>query len=597
MKVSLKHRKPIVYISLVMFSLLSVFIILESSIQGGFSSIQSNFFAKIGASIYNFFNPPRTPKSVAPLSFGEVSDSSFLGEDEDGNSNIAAGTTTLISIPINYPKDKDAYDVYDHQYSLDYISGDRSNYNLVLSSRDLNTSTYVIDMRIVANEVDDELYQININVGETLTYEYKFHIVDLEAPTEYECRIEKLSLKIGESSTITTKLIGNNRPDSYLRRYLDERKLERSSSNEEIATIDEFGVIHALNPGNVTITYGKYNYDISVSNDYIIIPSSNELSLRIEESSNQNPCLLDYDYVFEDGCLPNDYSCLVYGDFLDSSLEDKGLSFKLDDNLSAKLAPFKYDESGFPIYKDEAGRSCVRVCGYRKKADINLYAYSNADPSLSTVLSLSTKEAFPESMSINFSGEVNKYVNQQIVIKGEFGPKNVNNKNIRVSVDNPEMVSILNNDSSSVTLTGLNVGSVHVKVTSLANSSLSTEFDLKLNAKEAIDEDNYSDFHTFIRKAAGHFSLFLVTAIFGFIFFFTFFKGERKTLFALIFCLASGLFIAGLSELIQHFVPGRVGALKDVGIDFLGYVVGTLLTLGVIFLIKFIKKKRKPKEE
>lgn len=592
MKYTLKHRRPIVYISLVIYSLLSAFIILEACIPGGFSNIQSNFFAKIGAEIVNFFNGPQTPESIAPIGFGTVSDSSYLGQDENGYSNIAKGTTTLISIPINYPEDKDNYDVYNHEYSLEYVKGNKDNYNLVLSSRDLTSTTYVIDMRVVANEADEELYQINVNVAETLTYEYKFHIVDLVAPINYECRIDKTSLKIGETTSISTKLLDDNRDDPYLRRYIDERKLNRGTSNPSVASIDEYGVIHALSAGNSVITYGKYTYTINVSDEQIVKPNNNGLSLRISEDSNLNPYLLDYDYVFDGDNNPNDYSCLIFGDFINDELEDRSLSFRLDDELSAKLAPYKYDEDGYPIYKDELGRSCIRVCGYRKKANIILSCFSNADSTVFASLSLTTSEALPESMNLNYSGTVSKAMNEQLVIKGEFGPKNVNNKNIRVTVDNEEMVTILNNNSSSVTLTGNKIGSVHVSVTSLANESLKAEFDLNITAKDTIDDDNYSDFHSFIRKAAGHFFLFLVTAIFGFIFFYTFFDEQKKVWLAIIISLAGGLFTAGISELIQLFVPSRGGSVKDVGIDFLGYVIGTFITFGIIAFIKIIKMKK-----
>ena len=597
MKLTLKKRKPIVYISLVIYSLLSLFIILEACLPGGFSDIQSNFFAKIGAAIVNLFNGPQTPKSISPLSIGDISDSSYLGKDNNGYSNIASGTTSLISIPINYPVKKNNYDVYNHQYSLEYISGNKDNYNLVLSSREINETTYVIDMRIVANEVDNQLYQINVKIADTLTYECKFNIVDLIEPSSYECRINKTTLKIGETTSITTKLTDiNNKDDRYLRRYIDERKLNRSSSNPDIASIDEYGVIHALSNGTTTITYGKYSYDINVTNEYINKPISNSLSLRISEDSNSYPSLLDYDYVFEDGNDSNDYSVLVYGDFLNNELEDQSLSFRLDDELSAKLAPYKYDEEGFPIYHDDLGKSCIRVCGYRKKTNINLYCYSNADNGVYSVLPLETSEALPSSMTINYQDTVNKYVNEQIVIKGEFEPKNVNNKNINVTVDKEDYVSILNNGSSSVTLTGLKVGTVKVTVSSLANNSLKQEFTLKLTAKEAINDDNYSDFHSFIRKATGHFLLFLVTAVFGFIFFYTFFDDPKATWLAIVLSLCFGLIIAGISELIQAFIKTRVGSFKDVGIDFFGYFVGTFITLGVIALIKLIKKKKEKKK-
>ena len=234
---SLKHRKPIVYISLVLYVLLCGLIITESCIPGGLSGKQSDVFATVSAWIINLINGPRIPKSVNPTGFGEVSDSSYLGQDDEGISNIAIGTTTLVSIPITYPEKNKSYDVYNYKYEINKVLGNKDDYNVVLSSRKINETTYCIDMRVVANNMVDDLYQIDVDVAETITYNYKFHIVELATPTKYECRLNKTTLKIGETSKIDTKLLDEKRNDPYLRRYLDESKIERSSSESCDITI------------------------------------------------------------------------------------------------------------------------------------------------------------------------------------------------------------------------------------------------------------------------------------------------------------------------------------------------------------------------
>ena len=99
-----------------------------------------------------------------------------------------------------------------------------------------------------------------------------------------------------------------------------------------------------------------------------------------------------------------------------------------------------------------------------------------------------------------------------------------------------------------------------------------------------------------MRKFGGHFLLFLVTAIAGLIFFYTYFEEYIKLYIYLPATLIIGFATAGLSELIQLIVNifggSRSGSMVDVGIDFFGYVIGTLLTFLVITLIHFIKKKK-----
>lgn len=62
---------------------------------------------------------------------------------------------------------------------------------------------------------------------------------------------------------------------------------------------------------------------------------------------------------------------------------------------------------------------------------------------------------------------------------------------------------------------------------------------------------------------------------------------RSKTWQRLTFPLAAGVAAALLDEGIQRFVPGRCGALTDVGIDTLGIVLGIVL----IYLSQFIIQK------
>lgn len=594
---SLKQRKPIVYISLGIYLFLISFIIFESCLPGGLSSIQSDFFAKISAWFINNTTKPIVPQSINPIEILDISDSTYLGQDEQGVSNIVIGTTSLVSVPVRYPNKDNSYDEYNYQYSLDYKSGNKDDYDVVLSSRAGQNNTYIVDMRIVAGNISDDLYQIDINFADTLTYSYKFHIIDMAAPSQYESKIDKTTLKIGETIRVNTKLLGNNRDDAYLRRYFDESKISRSSLDESIASIDNYGVIHALGAGTTTVKYGKYDFEIVVTSEHIMKPITNTLSLSKSSNSKEQPSLLDYDYVFDGKDNPNDYSTLIYASYLDTSLEDQSVSWSISDNQKAKLSPYKYDENGYPIYVDDDNKPCVRVTGYRKQGDVTIYCYSNNDNSINSEMTLNVNEAIPTDMNINIDSNLSLKVNEQKVINASFSPKNVNNKKIHIDVDKPEYISISNNDTSSVTISGLKVGLVKITITSIANPSIKKEYDLSFTAKDAINEDNYDDFHGFIRKASGHFLLFLITAVFGTLFFVTYINNDKYIWLSGCLSLGIGVITAGLSEFIQYFIPTRKGSFSDVGIDSLGYLIGILLTIGVILIIKLINQRKQKKQD
>ena len=321
------------------------------------------------------------------------------------------------------------------------------------------------------------------------------------------------------------------------------------------------------------------------------------LSLAIDETSNPNPSVLDYDYVFNVDDNSNDYSSLIVATHSNNELLDKSISFELSDDIKAKLAPYKYDEDGYPIYYDDNNNPCVRVCGYRQKGDVILNAYSNMDNNITSNKTFSVGEALAESMNVNVNNNVEIITNDQIRISATFSPKNTFNTAIRVTTSDDNIASISSNNTSSPIITGNAQGECMITITSLSNESLNKTFNLKVKIKKAIDDDNFTDFASFMRKFAGHFSLFLLTAVFAMIFYYTYIDDFKKLWLTSLLTLGSGFITAGISELIQLFVPTRSGVWLDVGIDFLGFIIGAGITLLIILLIRFIVNKKKAKKE
>lgn len=106
---------------------------------------------------------------------------------------------------------------------------------------------------------------------------------------------------------------------------------------------------------------------------------------------------------------------------------------------------------------------------------------------------------------------------------------------------------------------------------------------------ETITEQNFESFASFLRKFAGHFSLFAVTGVFATWSIFRIFPLKNWIKISISFC--HGLVLAFLSEFIQIFVSGRSGNFVDVGIDFGGYFLGSILVFLILFLVE--KKRQK----
>ena len=597
---SLKRRHPIVYISLAIYVILIGVIIGESCVPSGASGERSNWFAQISAFFINLFRGPQISEVLKPNEIKINKDESYLGEGK-----VAIGTTTLVTFNVTYPDKKNLDDIYDRTYVVSDVEGNKNDYTSI-ANYSLSGKLGVFQLRITANEMTSENYKINIAVADAVNYTYAFQIVDRPAPTLYDTKLEKTTLKIGESAQIDVKLNeieGGTRTknyvssDTYLRRFYDTTKLVHSSNNDAVATINEHGVIRAHSAGIATITYGKDTYNITVNSETIVKPATNTLTLSKSSDAKSLLTLLDYDYVFYKGKNANSYSVVLYPEFSDTTLEDQSVTYFVDNDLAAFVSPHHYDEDGYPIYKDEDNRNCVRLCGYRKSGNVTVTAISNADNNVKATFNLEIGEALPTAMTINYTGTKILYIGEQInVAMKTYAPENVSNKKINIKVSNPELVTVKNNDSTQVTIIANGIGTTHITATAVGNDTLIQEFDIQIDKQQVINDKNYSDFHQWMRKFAGHFFLFLTTAVFGAIFFISYFNDNKKMFISVPITLFIGFIVAAVSELIQFYEPTRSGSWTDIGIDYLGYFIGTALVVAVIWifvLIKYLIKKKR----
>lgn len=111
-----------------------------------------------------------------------------------------------------------------------------------------------------------------------------------------------------------------------------------------------------------------------------------------------------------------------------------------------------------------------------------------------------------------------------------------------------------------------------------------------------ITPENHDSFVTIVRKAFGHFGLFMVSGFFSSLAFYLSISpfNKQKYYQIIIIALAFGLLMGLITETIQLFVPGRSGEITDVLIDFSGYLLGFLIILLILFLIiRHIYKQEK----
>ena len=115
----------------------------------------------------------------------------------------------------------------------------------------------------------------------------------------------------------------------------------------------------------------------------------------------------------------------------------------------------------------------------------------------------------------------------------------------------------------------------------------------------AINDGNINTFTHVIRKLVGHFGLFAFSGVFTSwsIHLGSYYLKKYQWYMGLVFTLCFGMFLAGLTELIQSFVPERSGQFTDVLIDFAGYILGTGIVVLILFIIYKVNKKKSKKTE
>lgn len=119
----------------------------------------------------------------------------------------------------------------------------------------------------------------------------------------------------------------------------------------------------------------------------------------------------------------------------------------------------------------------------------------------------------------------------------------------------------------------------------ISNFSISKEFEVRL------------DFSVYIRKYIGHFSLFLILALFASVVYcrlaFVLFN-KNKLLIGSAFALAAGCITSAISEFLQSglFVVGRAPSFSDVMLNIAGFVVGILIYHLIRYIIKKIELKK-----
>jgi uncharacterized protein YjdB len=332
-----------------------------------------------------------------------------------------------------------------------------------------------------------------------------------------------------------------------------------TSSNPNIATVNEDGIIYGVTSGEISITatFGS----ISKSIDLTIV---DEIDVIQPTSLTVSGDTIGY-------IGRNFYLIPTFGDITPT---DPQVTFQSSDTRVAKV-------------NDQGLVTPVNFAGYAPRT-VTITVYANANPLLEDSMVVTIEKVFPLSLQITSTTQVEN--GKTLNISPTFYPVDVTDRQLIYASSDAEIATVSSAGDFGVVL-GKSVGSVTITATSVMDPSVQATLVIEVIPATLLTPDVITNIYLFVRKGIGHLGLNFLNGLLGFLTFFTYLyeKKNRYVLISLVTGVALGLLFEGL----QFFAPDRSPVWIDVIYNTLGYTFAQLLMLS-IFLSIHRKQLQKP---
>lgn len=528
-----RFKQLLKYGVLSFFIMTNALIIVESSLPGSISSQRSNFITNIASFIINGVLPDVEPEII---DVETILVKNHLDEEVIENETV--------TIPLGVTR----------RFSASVLPSNATNPNVTWTSSNPSILRVTSGGYLEARQLGEAVRVTVTSTTHDITHSFYVDVVEKSAPTDFEVSLEESTILVGESTRLNVML------DERERREYDSFLLVYTSSNPDVAGINPHGVINALAVGTTEISVSNHEevYLLTVEeNPYPIIkPTTIELSGPAEG------------YVY--GNIQLEWTFDI------NDLTDNGVTFTSSNEAIATV-----NHEGL-------------VTGAKVSGTATITVYANADFSISDQIDVTFNEVIPTAISLSSSKLEVDVGTKQTIIPSLSHPLSdqtlpITNQEVIYQSSDPSIAEVTSLNGQGIVL-GLKRGVVIITARPQANPAIEATITLTIKAMEVINNNNITEFGAYLRKAVGHFSLFFVNGILGFLTF-TFFLTKAKPWQTLVYALIPGLFFAGISEFIQLFVPDRGASTFDVLIDFFGYLVACLILYLGFYVHTRMKKK------
>lgn len=545
-----KRFKVSKWIMLPLAILVNAFLIYESCLEGESSSLHSEWLTNLVVSAINHTKPSPEVSNVPLESISLVKQDNLISSD-----NVVLGTTST--------------------YEVVFTPNDASNKNVkfVSTSESINPVQSNNIVRVEGLNLENNITLSAISLeNESITSSIAINVIDRPVPSDFSISINNQSsyeLMNGYSVPIDVNVNGYD-SQSKARLFTNPDLISYSSSNPSVAVVEN-GTIKSVGVGSTIISApnSKNSISLSVTNNPDIIHNvitSDDWTINGSNIAHTH----DYDYI--DDSEHNFFTQLSVN-WGSNNLTDQSVVWRSSDETIARV-----DKTG-------------KVYGHKKSGNVTITAISNADSSKSKSFPLIVQDVLPTAMNINFTLEDPMQQGDSMSFEAKFEPINTTNKNIEVVSLNPDILEATSS-GWNVNVRALNVGVASIKVSSKANPELNQSQSFEIIPIQPVSNEEASEIGFFLRKSAGHFLAFGVSGVLILITLYMFLYEKFKKWILLIMSIATGVIIAGITEIIQIFVPGRSGTIVDVLIDMAGFVLFTGILIGIYYLVLYIKKRK-----
>jgi uncharacterized protein YjdB len=331
-----------------------------------------------------------------------------------------------------------------------------------------------------------------------------------------------------------------------------------SSSNTNIASVNEDGVIYGVTQGEVSITatFGSLSKSIPLTIvDEIDVIQPTNLTLTGETI----------------GYIGRNFSLIP--SFGETIPNDQQVTFKSSNTNVAKV-------------NDQGLITPVNFAGYAPRT-VTITVYSNANPLLEDSMIITIEKVFPLTLQISSNTQVEN--GRTINITPTFYPLDVTDRQLTYTSSNPAIATVSSAGDFGVVL-GKSIGVATITATSVMDLGVQATLQIEVIPATLLTPDVITNIYLFVRKGIGHMGLNFLNGLLGFLAFFTFLY-EKKNRYLWI-SLGSGLLLGLFFEGLQFFAPGRSPVWIDVVYNVLGYTFAQIMMVSLLLTLtkKQIKK-------